>query len=127
MTLVRKLQIYVTIAAAIFLVGAYYTVTDYDDDKYVLSVLWKPATLSWQNPVDIRVFVDGAQIIGRSKYQSPWTETMTTVKGAAVTLTATAHHPAVFYMDCSIMVNGNSIPRTGFRIISGPGVATCTN
>lgn len=106
-------------------VGVLYQARD-SDDNYSLSVLWKPSVLSPQNPVDIRVTVDGVQIIGRTRHLSPWHETMTAEPGAAVILTAVTSHPSVFRMECTILVGGK-VPSTGFNAIVSAGAVKCFN
>lgn len=97
-----------------------------DDDDYVASVTWRPEVLSIQRPVNIRLSVDGVPLVHKKLHVSPWSQTMTAAPGAQITLSADTVHPSVFRLDCMIMRNGRSVPRTGVDVSEGPGAVTCT-
>jgi hypothetical protein len=74
----------------------------------------------------IEVTVDGHPVIIKDQRVSPWGTTMTAAKGATVKLVATVWVSSVDYVDCVIMRNNRSVPRTGFDSRQSPGQVVCT-
>ena len=95
-----------------------------DDDNYVLSVTWSP--INSTHKTTIEVTVDGGTLMVREPRLSPWGHTAVIAKGAQVKLTAALYMTNLQRLDCMIMRNGRSVPRTGFHVIHTPGVVTCT-
>lgn len=128
-TLLTKLKVYVATAMTLALVAGVYVLVDAidkaDDDNYVLSSAWHPATIPFNSPVAIKVQVDGITIISRTQRQSPFNATLTAERGARVVLEAYMGYAKTESLDCIIMRNGRTVPRTGFDSRKDPGWVRC--
>lgn len=94
------------------------------DRRYVLSVSWRPASMHPAAPVHIRVLVDGIEVIFKKQRVSPWGETMTAEKGAAIRLEAVSSYWQTEHIDCIIMQDGK-VPDTGFDSRDNAGRVMC--
>lgn len=103
------------------------TVDKPDDDNLALSVTWKPETLTKQLPAIISVYVDGTPVIRlKTRYLSPWMETMTAERGAKVELVASTGNPKVTMIDCAVLRNGVLHPGA-HKTNPGPGTVVCVS
>lgn len=94
-------------------------------DEFVLSVKWFPQLMPMHSDVHITVTANGYPLMARRVRASPWGETVLLPKGTTVVLTALSAHPATGLLDCIIMLNGRSVPRTGFDSVPAPGTVRC--
>jgi len=126
--LLTKLKVYVATAMTLALVAGAYVLVDTidkaDDDKYVLSSVWNPATIPFNSPVAIQVKVDGIAIISRTQRQSPFSATLTAERGAPVVLEAYMGYAKTESLDCMIIKNG-AIGRLGHDKRSDAGWVKC--
>lgn len=103
------------------------TVDKSGDDKLALSVTWQPATLTKQLPAIISVYVDGTPVIRlKTRYLSPYVETMTAERGAKVELVASTGNPKVIMIDCAVLRNGVLHPGARNQH-AGPGTVVCVS
>lgn len=130
MRVITKIKMFGTLAALIGAFAAFQIATggvvrDRRDNQFLLSAQWKPGVLSIQNTVHITVLVDGYPLHRYNQHVSPWSKTLTAEDGAVVALTVSTSHPSVFLMDCIILKNGATVPRTGYDSSPGPGSVRC--
>lgn len=113
--------------AALLLAAAVVTTTreELRDNRYLLSSKWAPGVMPIHNDIRVEVKVDGVTVMVRKRRLSPWSETLTAAAGAVVKMTAVSVHPSTQLLDCIILVNGRTVPGTGFDQRTSVGTVTC--
>lgn len=136
MRVITKIKMFGTLVALIGVFAAFQIATgnitkDNNDDNYVASVSWSPGVLSIQRPVTIKLSVDGVPMVTKVLHVSPWSETMTVVPQARVSLVAQTGHPSLGKLDCILLRNGRTVSGSGFDSWTAgtdpaPAAVSCT-